>query len=75
MSTPSFRPGWFRIPSPPGRVIRWCEIDTTSPGRANWIAAYPTREAAGDPSRADFLLPLEGFLRLNPTRIETEDAR
>lgn len=73
MSTP-FRPGWFRIPSRPGHIVRWCEVDTTSPGRANWIAAYLTRDLAGDPSRAEFLMPMAQFERLNAIKIETENA-
>lgn len=73
MSAP-FQPGWFRIPNRQGSLTRWCEVDTTSPGRADWIAAYLTRDIAGDPSRAEFLLPMAQFERLNAIKIETETA-
>lgn len=74
MTAATFAAGWFRIPSRPGHIVRFCEVDTTSPGRANWIAAYLTRDLAGDPSRAEFLLPMAQFQNLKAVRIETETA-
>ena len=74
MSAPVFRQGWYRIASRLGTIVRWCEEDTSVKCRSPWIAAYLTREQAGAPEQAEFIVPLTGFQHLNAVRIETETA-
>ena len=67
----TFQPGFYRITSRFGTIVRWCEVDETMQCRSPWIAAYLTREQAGAPEEAEFIVPLTGFQHLNSTRIET----
>lgn len=68
----AFQPGYYRIASRIGTIIRWCEVDPSMKLRTPWIAAYLTREQAGAPDQAEFIVPLVGFQDLNAVRIGTE---